>query len=104
MLDLGFFNSLQSLQQKKATAKIDSLAEAVQFAFNEFPGQTILKTFITLKEVMKLVLLNEGGNYYKIPHTKKDAGEKKGSKIEHVYCGEHIFNKRSAFLERRDLR
>ena len=88
VLDLGFFNSVQSLQQKKCATNIESLVEAVQFVFDEVSGRTIHKIFVTLKEVMKLVLLNESGNYFKIPHLKKDAREKKGSNIELVYCGE----------------
>ena len=52
---------------------------------------------------MKLALLNEGSDNFKISHTKKDTSEKKGRNIELVYCGQHVFNQESAFLERSRL-
>lgn len=72
ILDLGFFNAIQALQNRKKAFKIDSLVIAVEEAFAELEGQTIDKCFMTLQSVMHESLQCLGGNDYQIPHLKKD--------------------------------
>ncbi|KAF0706455.1 hypothetical protein AaE_014100 [Aphanomyces astaci] len=55
--DLGFFNSIQSLQK----------------SFYESPVNTVSKTLITLQKVMENAIEMHGSNDYKLPHMKKDA-------------------------------
>ncbi|KAH9117471.1 hypothetical protein LEN26_012672 [Aphanomyces euteiches] len=69
-LDLGFFNSIQSLQHKKQCRNTDELISAVKDAFNELSPVTLNKTFMTLQRVMKMVIAVNGSNSFKIPRSK----------------------------------
>ncbi|KAF0767358.1 hypothetical protein AaE_002856, partial [Aphanomyces astaci] len=73
VLDLGFFNSIQSLQHQKSTRSIEELIGAVEAAFYELPMDTLSKTFITLQKVMQTSIEMLGSNNYKLPHMRKDA-------------------------------
>ncbi|KAF0706049.1 hypothetical protein AaE_014278, partial [Aphanomyces astaci] len=73
VLDLGFFNSIQSLQHQKSTRSIEELIGAVESAFYSLPSDTLAKTFITLQKVMEKSLEMLGSNNYKLPHLRKDA-------------------------------
>ncbi|KAF0701538.1 Aste57867_8012 [Aphanomyces stellatus] len=73
VLDLGYFNSIQSLQHQKSTKTREELIGAVQSAFDELPISNLAKTFLTLQKVMEKSLENHGGNNYKFPHMSKDA-------------------------------
>ncbi|ETV81952.1 hypothetical protein H257_05490 [Aphanomyces astaci] len=73
VLDLGFFNSIQSLQYQKSTRTIEELIDAVETSFYELPVDTVSKTFITLQKVMEKCIEIHGSNDYKLPHMKKDA-------------------------------
>ncbi|KAF0709336.1 hypothetical protein AaE_012907 [Aphanomyces astaci] len=73
VLDLGFFNSIQSLQHQKSTRSIEELVDAVQAAFYEMPVATLSKTLITLQKVMEMSIAIHGSNDYKLPHMNKDA-------------------------------
>ncbi|KAF0704028.1 hypothetical protein AaE_015142 [Aphanomyces astaci] len=76
VLDLGFFNSIQSLQYQKATRSIEELIDAVESAFYELPADTLAKTFvITLQNVMEKSIEIHGSNEYKLPHMRKDASK-----------------------------
>jgi hypothetical protein len=72
VLDLGFFNAIQSLQQKKKTDNIEELVAAVQEAFEATHRHTLNKVFLSHQAVMEQVILNDGGNEYKLPHMGKD--------------------------------
>ncbi|KAH9101249.1 hypothetical protein LEN26_015845 [Aphanomyces euteiches] len=61
-VDLGFFNSIQSLQHKKQCRNTDELMYAVKDAFNELSPVTLNKTFMTLQRVMKMVIAVNGSN------------------------------------------
>ncbi|KAH9124305.1 hypothetical protein LEN26_002322 [Aphanomyces euteiches] len=69
-LDLGFFNSIQALQQKTECQTIDELVCAVTCAFNELSPATLDKTFSTLQRVMKSCLSVDGDNSYEKPRSK----------------------------------
>ncbi|KAH9114664.1 hypothetical protein LEN26_013025 [Aphanomyces euteiches] len=73
VLDLGIFNSIQKLQQRRSSRNIDELILAVESAFRELPVDTIGKCFITLQKVMELSIQDNGGNDYKLPLLRKDA-------------------------------
>ena len=47
VLDLGFFRSIQSLQEKKSTRNLNDLIAAVSKAFDDVSSQTLLKNFVT---------------------------------------------------------
>ena len=60
VLDLGFFNSIQSLQHQKSTRTIEELIDAVESAFYELHFDTLSKTFLTLQKVMEKSLEMQG--------------------------------------------
>ena len=72
VLDLGYFHSIQSLQQKKRTNNIEELVAAVTQSFHELHRRTLEKVFLSHQKVMEQVILHDGGNNYKLPHMKKD--------------------------------
>ncbi|GMF33888.1 unnamed protein product [Phytophthora fragariaefolia] len=71
ILDLGIFNSIQSIQYRQPTNQIDGLIEAVSSAFNSVKYQTIEKCFLTLQKVLECIIINEGGNDFKLPRHRK---------------------------------
>ncbi|KAF0775532.1 hypothetical protein AaE_000768 [Aphanomyces astaci] len=73
VLDLGYFNSIQSLQSQKRTRTIEELIGAVESSFDELPCDTLSKNFITLQKVMESTLNSLGKSDYELPHMSKDA-------------------------------
>ena len=69
VLDLGFFNSIQTLQHEKAATNIDELVAAVEEAYWEQDPETVNNIFLTQQKVMECVMKSEGKNNYKLPHT-----------------------------------
>jgi hypothetical protein len=78
VLDLGFFNAIQALQQQQRQRTIDDLIAAVLDSYVALKSNTLNKVFITLQKVMELIILNEGSNAYKLPHLGKDSLMRKG--------------------------
>jgi hypothetical protein len=73
-LDLSFFRALQTDQWKKdQAANVDELIEQVKQAYEEFDPRKIEKGYVTLQSVLDEVILTNGDNNYRIPHTKKDS-------------------------------
>jgi hypothetical protein len=78
VLDLGFFNSLQSLAYGTISGSIDELIANVQKEFNEYDPSTLNRVFLTLQGCLIEVMKDGGGNRYKIPHMDKDRLEALG--------------------------
>ena len=72
VLDLGYFASLQSLQQQRNSRTIEELQNHVIESYNQLDHVKLNKVFLTHQTVMAEILLNDGGNDYKIPHLGKD--------------------------------
>ena len=62
VLDLGFFNSIQSLQHEASPNTIDELIDCVQQAFNKLEVTTLNNVFTTLQTCMESIMLTGGGN------------------------------------------
>jgi len=73
VLDLGFFNSIQSLQDKIFCKDIDSLIQATEKAFEDQDKYILEKVWLSLAAVMELIMENSGSNDFKLPHLKKDS-------------------------------
>ena len=78
VLDLGYFNAIQALQQQQRQDNIDDLIKAVEDSFVALDKKCLNKVFLTLQKVMELVILNDGRNDYKLPHLRKAALERQG--------------------------
>ncbi|KAH9114660.1 hypothetical protein AeMF1_011275 [Aphanomyces euteiches] len=72
VLDLGYFNAIQSLQYTKSPTTIDELIVAVQDSFHELDSLVLERVFFTLQSVMLETLRNKDSNKYKLPHMGKD--------------------------------
>ena len=65
---------------------MSDLIAAVSKAFEDVSSQTLLKNFVTLKEVMKEILCRNDSNNLKIPFVKKSKRIGNGEDIAAVYC------------------
>ncbi|DAZ95870.1 TPA: hypothetical protein N0F65_009072 [Lagenidium giganteum] len=72
VLDLGFFNSIQSLQTRTSPRTIAGLIDEVQTAFAATSTWTLNKTFLSLQCVMHEVLRRNGMNNFKPAHSAKE--------------------------------
>lgn len=71
VLDLGYFNSIQSLQHEKSPSNLDSLIAVVEESFRELEPHKLNDIFITLQGCMAQCIGVNGSNNYKIPHVGK---------------------------------
>jgi len=78
VLDLGFFNSLQSIVSKEATKNKELLIEVVKKGFVNYPHGKINRVFLSLQMAMQEVVLCHGGNDYKLKHMSKTQLERNG--------------------------
>ncbi|KAL5717415.1 hypothetical protein ACHQM5_010420 [Ranunculus cassubicifolius] len=86
ILDLGFFNSIQALQQKECSRTVRELICAVEKSFNEYPAEKLNRVFLTLQMCMREIMKVEGSNKYKIPHMNKARWEREGNLPTQVSC------------------
>lgn len=68
VLDLGFFNSIQSLQHQSSPKTINELIDCVIAAFNSLDKEKLNNVFLTLQKCMESTMLVAGGNNYKMQH------------------------------------
>lgn len=73
ILDLGYFNSIQSLQYKKHTTNVEELVAAIRESFDEPHCNMLNMVFLLHQQIMAQILLHDGGNDYKIPRMKKNS-------------------------------
>ena len=71
VLDLGFFNGIQLIQQKKFPDDLDALLKSVLEAFDEYSPKKLHFNWLQLQYVMIEILKLKGGNGYKNPHRGK---------------------------------
>ncbi len=72
VLDLGYFNAIQALQQQRRSKTLEDLVLAVEESFVELKREALENVFYTWVACMEQVMLEAGGNQYKIPHLKKN--------------------------------
>ncbi|KAK9723577.1 hypothetical protein RND81_05G009400 [Saponaria officinalis] len=78
VLDLGFFRSIQSLQDEKSPNNISELLDAVTSAYEEVEPQKLKHVWLSLKYCMNEILRVKGNNNYKLPHVGKQRLERLG--------------------------
>ncbi|ETV64075.1 hypothetical protein H257_18985 [Aphanomyces astaci] len=86
VLGLGFFASIQSLQYKLVSRTVEDVIRATLAAFDQSGGEALDKVFLTLQAVMRLVLENNGGNHFRLPHLRKDALRRAKALMPNVSC------------------
>jgi len=76
VLDLGFFNSIQSLQHQYKIQNVDDLILAVEESFRQLDPVKLDNIFLTQQKCMEEVMRLKGGNEYSLPHLKKKQWKK----------------------------
>ncbi|KAF7142618.1 hypothetical protein RHSIM_Rhsim05G0119600 [Rhododendron simsii] len=90
VLDLGFFNAIQSLQHQEAPRTIDQLVNAVEKSFDKLPSRELDSVFLSLQACMVEVMKVNGGNNYKLPHIKKPQLRRDGVLPFQLECGRDV--------------
>ena len=78
VLDLGLWNSVQSIQKKRTPMMINArteleLVRAVKHAWHDMPMETVASAWVTLTNVLREIRDNDGGNRFKTPRKRKYA-------------------------------
>lgn len=97
VLDLGFFNSIQSLQHQKSPKTIDELIDCVTESFNELMPNTLNSVYLTLQSVLRESLKADGGNHFKIPHMKMEKLSETGDLPLSINCNASVFERALEF-------
>ncbi len=95
VLDLGYFNSIQSLQHKKVPRSIDDLVAAVIESFNELQTDTLDDVFLSLQLAMQETMRCGGGNNYKLQHMGKKKLRQQGLLPSTLLCDPAVLLPRS---------
>ena len=77
-LDLGIFNSMQSLTDRRSPRTIPELIKGVYEEFDGYDDAKLNRVFTSLQTCMVEVMNNGGSNKYKIPHLNKNRLERLG--------------------------
>ena len=91
VLDLGYFNAIQSLQYQTKSFTIPELIKAVEASFAEMNSVTLDNCFVTLMKCMEQCMLCGGGNKYKIPHMRKECLRNTMSMPEKIPCKQRAY-------------
>ena len=71
VLDLGYFTSIQALQQTKGCKNVDDLVSNVILSYEELEPSKLINIWVTLKLVMLEITKVKGDNMYMLPHINK---------------------------------
>ncbi|CAN0091331.1 unnamed protein product, partial [Heterosigma akashiwo] len=83
VLDLGFFNHLQSLTWRRKIFKSpEGLIKAVYRAWRDSPNEALNDVFLTLQPIMTATIEIAGDNNYKFPHMYKARRRNRGDADE----------------------
>ena len=77
ILDLGFFRAIQ-LFNDNCPANEEELIKSVEKAYGEYPYRKLNRVWLTLQSCLNMIIENDGGNDYKIPHMGKESMERRG--------------------------
>jgi len=91
VLDLGFFNSIQSLTDCGNPETIEDLIHNVEQEFKEYNEAILNRVFLSLQLCMKEVMKIGGGNRYKPPHMNKQRLEREGRLPHRLSCENGLY-------------
>ena len=77
ILDLGFFRAIQ-LFNDDCPANEEELIKSVEKAYGEYPLHKLNHVWLTLQSCLNMIIENDGGIDYKIPHMGKESMERRG--------------------------
>lgn len=85
VLDLGYFSAIQALQQRKRSKDIEELVTTVEQSFLELEPEKLENIFYTWPACMEQIMLQQGGNGYKIPHLQKSKERRTRGSLPQCY-------------------
>ena len=91
VLDLGFFNSLQSLTDCLSPKTLQDLIAGVWEEFEGYDVYKLNRIFLTLQMCMIEIMNHAGGNGYKIPHVNKERLEGLGQLPPRLTCPKEVY-------------
>ena len=91
VLDLGFFNSLQSLTDCLSPKTLQDLIKGVLEEFEGYEFYKLNIIFLTLQTCMVEILNHAGGNGYKIPHVNKERLEDLGQLTPRLSSPQEVY-------------
>jgi hypothetical protein len=100
VLDLGFFNAIQSLQHQQRCKNIDELIVAIEKAYADLPREKLNNVFLSWQQCMIEVLKVGGGNNYKVLHMDKGHLEHVGKLPTCLQCNTDVVNATLQALKR----
>ena len=77
ILNLGFFRAIQSFNDD-CPANEEELIKLVEKAYGEYLLHKLNHVWLTLQSCLNMIIENDGGNDYKIPHMGKESMERRG--------------------------
>ena len=77
ILDLVFFRAIQSFNDD-CHANEEELIKSVEKAYGEYPMRKLNYVWLTLQSCLNMIIENDGGNDYKIPHMGKESMDRRG--------------------------
>nr|XP_043615978.1 uncharacterized protein LOC122587884 [Erigeron canadensis] len=98
VLDLGFFQAIQPLQEQEVLGSIDELVSAVKTSFEGMPSNELNNVFLTLQTCMKEIMKVRGGNNYQTPHIGKGKLERQGKLPLTIECDGNLINDVLSYL------
>ncbi|CAN0057340.1 unnamed protein product, partial [Scytosiphon promiscuus] len=98
ILDLGFFNSIQSLQDRTEPRTVDQLISAVKDAWQAVTPVVLNRVWLSLQACLQETMLAGGDNDYKIPHLHKEKLENAGTLPWQLACSEEAWTKSETSL------
>ncbi|VFQ84330.1 unnamed protein product [Cuscuta campestris] len=99
VLDLGFFRSIDSVQDQTAPRSLTDLVKSVTTAFEELSHDKLNNVFLTLQGVMGEILSHNGGNQFKIPHMGKSKLARQGILPQNLGVSTEVYENAQKFLE-----
>ena len=100
VLDLGFFNSIQSIQHTHAPHNLPELVQAVQRSFTggQRDGTTLNKVWLSWQSVMIDVLRTDGMNDSPLRHMGKDSMLRRGALPAAIECPAELIESGREFI------
>ena len=77
IFSLGFFRAIQSFNDD-CPANEEELIKSVEKAYGEYPYHRLNCVWLTLQSCLNMIIENDGGNNYKIPHMGKESLDRRG--------------------------
>ena len=81
ILDLGFSNSIQALQDHTTLNTVDEVIAEVRRVFEQQEPAVLGRVWTTYQSVLQEIMLAKGDNTFKLPHLHKQTAERRGAPI-----------------------